>query len=434
MPKRRQSKAAWRALADDVATASAPPSARERAASLADDALFYVDTASGAAAAGTGDGRTKRERARARALRVDAACEKAAPSRTYPTPTPLRAGKMFNPPPSRALEAVRGRGSKPTAEARSSERAVAKRATTSVATRGGGKSSKVESGTFDVWSVKAPKARGVNRLAKKLTAPTTKARAVQPEHPGCSFNPPKDAREDVVAVQLAREYKAKQAKYLDPVEIPVSNNVAEANLVNELYFESGFGDDETDEEDDDGDGRLSVNAAVNANKFSKTKRNKMKRRADALAAEEEARKAKKLRHDLSNLKALRREIRDEEEERRAKLERRNAVREERRASQPARLGKLRHRASDTDVRFADELDGGSLRTLKPSSALLRDRLKSYERREIIEPRQKVDRKKAKAVIKYEPGARGEKEIALMAEASKRRQEISELRALVSDAV
>jgi nucleolar protein 53 len=438
MPKRRQSKAAWRALADDVAAASAPPSARERAASLADDKLFYVDTASGAAAAGTfGDGGTKRERARARALRVDAACEKAAPSRAYPTPTPLRAGKMFNPPPSRALEAVRGRGSKPTAttEAKASERAVAKRATTtSVATRGGGKASKVESGAFDVWSVKAPKARGVNRLAKKLTAPTTKARAVQPEHPGCSFNPPKDAREDVVAVQLAREYKAKQAKYLDPVEIPVSNNVAEANLVNELYFESGFGDDETDEEDDGGDGRLSVNAAVNANKFSKTKRNKMKRRADALAAEEEARKAKKLRHDLSNLKALQREIRDEEEERRAKLERRNAVREERRASQPARLGKLRHRASDADVRFADELDGGSLRTLKPSSALLRDRLKSYERREIIEPRQKVDRKKAKAVIKYEPGARGEKEIALMAEASKRRQEISELRALVSDAV
>lgn len=270
-------------------------------------------------------------------------------------------------------------------------------------------------------------------MAKKLTAPTTAARAAPPEHPGCSFNPPEDAREDVVAVQLAKEYKAKQAKYLDPVEVPVSNNVAEANLVNELYFESGFGDDETDEEDDDGDGRLSVNAAVNANKFSKTKRNKMKRRADVLAAEEANRKAKKLRHDLSNLKALNREIRAEEEERRAKLERRNAVREERRAAQPARLGKLRHRASDADVRFADELDGGSLRALKPSSSLLRDRLKSYERREMIEPRQKIERKKAKAVIKYEPGARGEKEIALMAEASARRRDISALRALVSDA-
>tara|TARA_B100001540_G_scaffold157943_1_gene139940 strand:- start:116 stop:1186 length:1071 start_codon:yes stop_codon:yes gene_type:complete len=353
-----------------------------------------------------------------------------APSKTYPTPTPLRAGKMFNPPPSRAREALRGRGTTPTPTTRG-ERAVAKRATRNVETGGGGKG--VKGAPFDVWSVKAPRARGVNRLAKKLTAPTTAARAAPPEHPGCSFNPPEDAREDVVAVQLAKEYKAKQAKYLDPVEVPVSNNVAEANLVNELYFESGFGDDETDEEDDDGDGRLSVNAAVNANKFSKTKRNKMKRRADVLAAEEANRKAKKLRHDLSNLKALNREIRAEEEERRAKLERRNAVREERRAAQPARLGKLRHRASDADVRFADELDGGSLRALKPSSSLLRDRLKSYERREMIEPRQKIERKKAKAVIKYEPGARGEKEIALMAEASARRRDIAALRALVSDA-
>ncbi len=432
MPKRRHGKAAWRALADDVAAASAPPSARARAASLADDALFYVDTVSGAAAAGTVEGgRTRRERARERALRVDAAFEKMAPSKTYPTPTPLRAGKMFNPPPSRALEAVRGRGTTTTTTTTRGERAVAKRATRDVATRGGKKG--VKGAPFDVWSVKAPRARGVNRLAKKLTAPTTAARAAPTEHPGCSFNPPEDAREDVVAVQLAKEYKAKQAKYLDPVEVPVSNNVAEANLVNELYFESGFGDDETDEEDDDGDGRLSVNAAVNANKFSKTKRNKMKRRADVLAAEEANRKAKKLRHDLSNLKALNREIRAEEEERRAKLERRNAVREERRAAQPARLGKLRHRASDADVRFADELDGGSLRALKPSSSLLRDRLKSYERREMIEPRQKIERKKAKAVIKYEPGARGEKEIALMAEASARRRDISALRALVSDA-
>ena len=81
--------------------------------------------------------------------------------------------------------------------------------------------------------------------------------------------------------------------------------------------------------------------------------------------------------------------------------------------------------------LADELDGGSLRTLKPGVSLLRDRLKSYERREIIEPRRKIERKKAKAVMKYEPGARGEKEIELMVAAEKSKQRISELRALVA---
>ena len=297
--------------------------------------------------------------------------------------------------------------------------------------KGAGSKGKKADGVFDVWASKAPRARGVNKLARKLTAPTTNAKAVAPEHPGCSFNPPKDAREDVVAVALAKEFKAKQARYLDPVTVPVSNVVAEANLVNELYFESGFGEDETDDEDGDGDGRLSINPAVNADKYTRTKRNKLKRRAEAEAIEQANKKAKQLRRDLSNLKALNKEIEAEEEERKANLARRNAVRAERRASQPSRLGKLRHKEADADVRFADELDGGSLRTLKPGVSLLRDRLKSYERREIIEPRRKIERKKAKAVMKYEPGARGEKEIELMVAAEKSKQRISELRALVA---
>ena len=144
---------------------------------------------------------------------------------------------MCNPPPSRALEAVRVKGkAKPVV-------------------KGAGSKGKKADGVFDVWASKAPRARGVNKLARKLTAPTTNAKAVAPEHPGCSFNPPKDAREDVVAVALAKEFKAKQARYLDPVTVPVSNVVAEANLVNELYFESGFGEDETDEIEDETGGR-----------------------------------------------------------------------------------------------------------------------------------------------------------------------------------
>lgn len=421
MPKRRNSKAAWRALADDVADAVRAPSAREDAATKTNDALFYVDRAGGGGDANGARGRdnagTKRERARQRALKIDAACEKAPAARAYPTPVKLRAGKMCNPPPSRALEAVRVKGkAKPMVKGAGLK---------------GKKADGDEKGVFDVWASKAPRARGVNKLARKLTAPTTNAKAVAPDHPGCSFNPPRDAREDVVAVALAKEFKAKQARYLDPVTVPVSNVVAEANLVNELYFESGFGEDETDDEDGDGDGRLSINPAVNADKYTRTKRNKLKRRAEAEAIEQANKKAKQLRRDLSNLKALNKEIDAEEEERKANLARRNAVRAERRASQPSRLGKLRHKEADADVRFADELDGGSLRTLKPGVSLLRDRLKSYERREIIEPRRKIERKKAKAVIKYEPGARGEKEIELMVAAEKSKQRISELRALVA---
>ena len=435
MPKRgKHSKAAWRALED--ARENARASASAVAAALPNDALFYIDTADGGGAQRAG---SKRDKARARGLKIDAACAKARAETPYPVPVAVRAGKMFQAPPSRAKEATRSKG-----DARRLEAARGAALTTTTTTKGvvrGTARDGEGTNAFDVWGAAAPKARGINKLAKKLTAPPTTARAVAPEHPGCSFNPPKDAREDVVAVALAKEFKEKQAKYLNPVVAPVSNNVAEANLVNELYFESGFGDDETDEDDGGGGGGGGAevdadgksNRAVTADKFSKTKRNKLKRRAEAEAQEEANRKAKQLRRDLSNLKALKSDIAAEEAERDARLARRRAVREERRQAQPARLGKLRHKEELVAVRFADELDGGSLRTLKGGASLLRDRLKSYERREIIEPRRKVERQvKGKAVIKYEPGARGERETELHNFNREGAKKIAELRALVAD--
>ena len=52
---------------------------------------------------------------------------------------------------------------------------------------------------------------------------------------------------------------------------------------------------------------------------------------------------------------------------------------------------------------------GKLRTLHGAHALLKDRLKSYQRRELIEPRKRQIKKKSKMMMKYEPGARGERE-------------------------
>ena len=53
---------------------------------------------------------------------------------------------------------------------------------------------------------------------------------------------------------------------------------------------------------------------------------------------------------------------------------------------------------------------------------------------MIEPRRKVERQvKGKAVIKYEPGARGEREMELHNLNREGAQKIAELRALVTDA-
>ena len=406
---------AWRALASVNGVKS-----NDDVKDLSDEALFFVDVANAKASETTGE-ETARKRAKARdkALGMDNAIVKARVCNPYPVARAQRRTKMFQSAPSGARRATRSPGD---VERR---RLATKARENESRTRARTTSGEVE---YDVWG----DGKGVKRetKARGRTKASTTTAAVAPAHPGCSFNPPKDAREDVVAVAIAKEMKVKNARYLNPVTVPVGNNVAEANLVNELYFESGFGGDASDE---DGDGGMDVDnkhaRAVSSEKYSKTKRNKLKRRAEAEAEEEANRKAKQLRRDLSNLKGLKTDIAAEDAKRDARLARLRAVRAERKLTHPARLGKLRHKEDLVAVRFADELDGGSLRTLKSGASLLRDRLKSYERRELIEPRQKVERKiKGKAVIKYEPGSRGEREIELRDDALAVAAEIATLRA------
>ncbi|ELW49170.1 Glioma tumor suppressor candidate region 2 protein [Tupaia chinensis] len=58
------------------------------------------------------------------------------------------------------------------------------------------------------------------------------------------------------------------------------------------------------------------------------------------------------------------------------------------ADKPRRLGRLKYQAPDIDVQLSSELSG-SLRTLKPEGNILRDRFKSFQRRNMIEPRERA---------------------------------------------
>ena len=78
---------------------------------------------------------------------------------------------------------------------------------------------------------------------------------------------------------------------------------------------------------------------------------------------------------------------------------------------PARLGKHWHQPEPSTVLLKEEVTG-SLRKLAGAGSLLRDRLKSLERRELVEPRKAAKKTKSKNYMKYEPGARGEKEIEM----------------------
>nr|KAF6272694.1 NOP53 ribosome biogenesis factor [Myotis myotis] len=58
------------------------------------------------------------------------------------------------------------------------------------------------------------------------------------------------------------------------------------------------------------------------------------------------------------------------------------------ADKPRRLGRLKYQDPDIDVQLSSEL-ADSLRTLKPEGNILRDRFKSFQKRNMIEPRERA---------------------------------------------
>ena len=118
--------------------------------------------------------------------------------------------------------------------------------------------------------------------------------------------------------------------------------------------------------------------------------------------------AKRQRRDLSNLKQLNASLKAKEAEEADKQERRRVAREERKLEAPSRLGKHLYQPEPAPVLLTEEVTG-SYRQLAGCHTLLRDRLKSLQRRELVEPRKKADKVKSKNFMKYEPGAKGEKE-------------------------
>uniref|UniRef100_A0A8I5YU51 Ribosome biogenesis protein NOP53 n=1 Tax=Pongo abelii TaxID=9601 RepID=A0A8I5YU51_PONAB len=72
----------------------------------------------------------------------------------------------------------------------------------------------------------------------------------------------------------------------------------------------------------------------------------------------------------------------------ARRRRQQQARREAEADKPRRLGRLKYQAPDIDVQLSSELTD-SLRTLKPEGNILRERFKSFQRRNMIESRERA---------------------------------------------
>ncbi|XP_038512435.1 ribosome biogenesis protein NOP53 isoform X3 [Canis lupus familiaris] len=110
--------------------------------------------------------------------------------------------------------------------------------------------------------------------------------------------------------------------------------------------------------------------------------------AQKMRVQQAQERAARLRHqELFRLRGIKAQV----ARRLAELARRREQRRVQRlaeADRPRRLGRLKYQAPDVDVQLSSEL-ADSLRTLKPEGNILRDRFKSFQKRNMIEPRERA---------------------------------------------
>ncbi|XP_075774102.1 ribosome biogenesis protein NOP53 [Pelodiscus sinensis] len=250
----------------------------------------------------------------------------------------------------------------------------------------------------DPWFLEQTKKQRVRRPARLETKPS-ELPAVEVIPAGGSYNP---------------TFPAHQALLLQAHEVELRRQKAEEKLERQLRFPEaptqeavfreqceGLLEESADEGSDAEDGPEEPGAPPNLTRLREKKTEQQRRRekeAKALEARRLGEKAARCRRqELFQLRAIRRQVKRREAELlrrcRARLAKRRAE-----ATKPRRLGRLRYEEPDLEVQLSTEL-AESLRTLKPEGSVLRDRFKSLQKRNLIEPRERAKFKR-KYRLKY----------------------------------
>lgn len=235
-------------------------------------------------------------------------------------------------------------------------------------------------------------------------------KAVEVDIPGCSFNPDLEQHQDAVAEAVAAEMTKVYAREHMPKAKKIFNHMPAVDELEALLVDA----DDEDEEVAAGGGAVAgepLSVAVPARRPQEKKtqadRNREKRRRDAeddLAAK---RKLKKQRRELDSVKQYHEEISRQETLQAAHAARRAITKREKSLTEPPKLGKHRFQPANVQVLLSEEIDG-SLRRLKGTPLLAKDRFKSLQKQGLIEPRVRIERTERKKRTTYQTGDRHEK--------------------------
>ncbi|KAJ8403781.1 hypothetical protein AAFF_G00346490 [Aldrovandia affinis] len=254
--------------------------------------------------------------------------------------------------------------------------------------------------TADPWYLEQTMKKLVKR-PDKLNEKPSALPAVEVIAPGGSYNP---------------EFFSHQALLLQAHEVEVKRQKEEERLERQLAFkredtattETRFQEqvegllEEEEEEEEEGpvkegevpmkegeDPAQNSSAKPKAHREKKTERQRKREKAEK-EKEQRRRVLQSLtgrRQQLFQLRSIRAELKTREQRTKQRQAQRRA-RQEAQKTMPRRLGKLKFQAPDLEVQLSDEIPG-SLRSLRPEGSILKDRFKSLQKRNLIEPRERA---------------------------------------------
>ncbi|KAL8219791.1 UNVERIFIED_CONTAM: hypothetical protein K2H54_033788 [Gekko kuhli] len=264
----------------------------------------------------------------------------------------------------------------------------------------------------DTWFLEQTKKKPVKRPGRMLKTPS-QLPAVEVIAPGGSYNPSfqshqallLQAHEIELKRQKAEEKLANQLRFPTVNEAPTQETVFREQCEG-LLEEDNSGDEEeggepsqaAKEELQAGSGPAPPLSLAAAGEKKTERQRKKEKEAKRLRARELNEKAVRLRRqEVFRLRSIGLQVKRWE----AELLRRRRAREARRkaeADKPRRLGRLKYQDPDLDLQLSTEL-AESLRTLRPEGSILKDRFKSLQKRNLIEPRERAKFKR-KYRVKY----------------------------------
>ncbi|XP_032468331.1 ribosome biogenesis protein NOP53 isoform X1 [Phocoena sinus] len=255
----------------------------------------------------------------------------------------------------------------------------------------------------DSFFLEQTKKKGVKRPQRLHTKPS-KAPAVEVMPAGASYNPTFEDHQTLL--RAAHEVELLRQKAAEKLERQLAPPASEQAATQESAFqemcqglleesdgegEPGKGQDEGPEVGGDQatGAEASPTAVRPASAEKKTEQQRRREKAARmLRVQQAAVRAARLRHqEVFRLRGIKAQVAQRLAELARQRERRQAQRLAE-ADRPRRLGRLKYQDPDIDVQLSSELSD-SLRTLKPEGNILRDRFKSFQRRNMIEPRERA---------------------------------------------